>query len=120
MTINEYQNKAMRTKSCTPFVILNNKDEIHKAELLEGVMGLNGEAGECVDILKKHIFQGHEINREHLASELGDVAWYLALSAYAIGYDLDSIFQLNIKKLKKRYPNGFESEKSLNRDKNDI
>lgn len=120
MTINEYQYKAMRTKSSTPFVILNNKDEIHKAELLEGLMGLNGEAGECVDILKKHIFQGHNIDREHLASELGDVAWYLALSAYAIGYDLDSIFQHNIEKLKKRYPNGFESKKSLNRDKNDI
>ena len=120
MTINEYQYKAMRTKSSTPFVILNNKDEIHKAELLEGIMGLGGEAGECTDILKKHIFQGHDIDREHLASELGDVAWYLALSAYAIGYDLDSIFQHNIEKLKKRYPNGFESEKSLNRDKNDI
>ena len=120
MTVNEYQYKAMRTRSHTPFVILNNKDAIHKAELLEGLMGLNGEAGECVDILKKHIFQGHDVDREHLASELGDVAWYLAMSAYAIGYDLESIFKINIEKLKKRYPNGFESEKSLNRDKNDI
>ena len=74
MTINEYQKNALRTanKSLTPFQQLKN-----------GVMGLNGEAGECIDILKKHLFQGHELDREHIAKELGDIAWYLALSADA-------------------------------------
>ena len=104
MTINEYQIKALST---------TNPQNQNK--LLEGVMGLNGEAGECIDIVKKHIFQEHELDKQHLAYELGDVAWYLALAADAIGYDLETILQMNIGKLKKRYPDGFESIRSINR-----
>lgn len=83
-------------------------------------MGLNGEAGEAMDILKKVLFQGHKLDREHVALELGDIAWYLALAADAIGYDLETIFQKNIDKLKARYPDGFETEKSQNRREDDI
>lgn len=104
MTINEYQKNALRTanKSLTSFQQLEN-----------GVMGLNGEAGECIDILKKHLFQGHELDREHIAKELGDIAWYLALSASAIGYDLETIMQMNVDKLRARYPDGFDTEQML-------
>lgn len=111
MTINKYQKNALRTanKSLTSFQQLEN-----------GVMGLNGEAGECIDILKKHLFQGHELDREHIAKELGDIAWYLALSASAIGYDLETIMQMNVDKLRARYPDGFNTEHSLHRAKNDI
>ncbi len=111
MTINEYQKKALRTanKSLTSFQQLEN-----------GVMGLNGEAGECIDILKKHLFQGHELDRDHIAKELGDVAWYLALSAYAIGYDLETVMRMNVDKLYARYPDGFDQEHSLHRAQNDI
>lgn len=83
-------------------------------------MGLNGEAGEALDILKKILFQGHGIDRNHIALELGDIAWYLALSADAIGYDLETIMSMNIEKLKARYPNGFETERSVNREEGDI
>lgn len=107
MTGNEYQKLAARTS--TPEKFMNGK-------LLEGLMGLCGETGECIDIYKKSIFQGHPVDKEHLAEELGDVAWYLAEAAGAIGYDLDDIFEMNIEKLKKRYPNGFEAEKSINRE----
>lgn len=94
MTINEYQRMALRTES--------NLDEqkLHHKRLLQGLMGLNGEAGECIDVLKKHLFQDHWFDREHLAKELGDVAWYLAISADAIGYTLEEIFQMNVEKLK--------------------
>lgn len=111
MTINDYQKNALRTanKSLTPFQQLEN-----------GIMGLNGEAGECIDILKKHLFQGHELDKEHIAKELGDIAWYLALSAKAIGYDLETILQMNVDKLCARYPDGFDAEHSLHRSKNDI
>lgn len=111
MTINEYQKNALRTanKSLSAFQQLEN-----------GIMGLNGEAGECIDILKKHLFQGHELDKEHIAKELGDIAWYLALSAEAIGYDLETIMQMNVNKLRVRYPDGFDSEHSLHRAKNDI
>ena len=89
-------------------------------QLLNGLMGLNGEAGEAIDLMKKHIFQGHELDREHMAKELGDVAWYLALCADAICYDLDSILTMNIAKLKARYPNGFDKDSSQNRAEGDV
>lgn len=111
MKVNEYQKLAMTTLNPA----LTDKDV-----LINGVMGLCGESGEVIDIVKKHLAQGHELDKAHLAKELGDVAWYLAEIATAIGYSLEDIFQMNIDKLKKRYPEGFEIEKSLNRQEEDI
>lgn len=111
MTPNDYQQAALRT---TP------KDLSPDRLLLNGLMGLNGEAGEAIDILKKHLFQGHELDTAHMAKELGDVAWYLAVSADAIGYDLETVMQMNVDKLKVRYPDGFDAEHSLHRNKDDI
>lgn len=111
MTINEYPKAALRT--------LNpNLSAIESLE--DGLMGLNGEAGEAIDILKKHLFQGHSLDVEHLAKELGDVAWYLAISSDAIGVDLETICRMNIEKLRARYPEGFEEERSICRNVNDI
>lgn len=107
MKVNDYQKKALRTLN--PSL---SKSEI----LINGVMGLCGESGEAIDIVKKHLAQGHKLDRENLAKELGDVAWYLAETAYALDYDLESIFQMNLDKLAKRYPHGFEKEKSIDRD----
>ena len=111
MEINEYQKSAMRTI---------NKDLSEKDMLINGVMGLCGESGEVIDIVKKHIAHNHELNKDHLAKELGDVAWYLAETATALGYSLEDIFKMNIDKLKKRYPDGFDSEKSIHRKEDDI
>lgn len=111
MTINEYQKEALRTAS----------GMYDKAPLIvNGVLGMCGESGECADMIKKHLFQGHELDKEHLAKELGDVAWYLAVSAHAIGYELETILQMNVDKLRKRYPNGFEAERSLHRKEGDV
>lgn len=111
MKINEYQELAKRTM---------NKDLSEKDMLINGVMGLCGESGEAIDIVKKHIAHNHELDKEHLAKELGDIAWYLAETATALGYSLEDIFKMNIEKLKKRYPDGFDSEKSINRKEDDI
>lgn len=111
MTINEYQKEALRTESGM---------SQRYPRILNGLMGLNGEAGECIDILKKHIFQGHDLDKEHIAKELGDVAWYLAVSAAAIGYDLETILQMNVDKLRARYPDGFNTEASQHRSSEDI
>ena len=112
MTINEYQYAALRTAQT---------DKLTANELLlNSALGLCGESGEVADIVKKHRFQGHDIDIEHIAKELGDVAWYLAVGAYAIGLDLETIFRMNIDKLKARYPNGFSTDRSLHRDKNDV
>ena len=112
MTINEYQNAALRTAQT---------DKLTARELLRNsARGLCGESGEVADLVKKHRFQGHDLDFEHIAKELGDVAWYLAVGAYAIGYDLETILQMNVDKLKARYPDGFSTDRSLHRDKNDV
>ena len=106
MTINEYQSLAMRTLNPA----LGKKDV-----LINGVMGLCGESGEAIDIVKKHLAQGHALDREGLIKELGDVAWYLAETAYALDVDLETVLAGNIEKLRRRYPQGFEREKSIDR-----
>jgi NTP pyrophosphatase (non-canonical NTP hydrolase) len=78
-------------------------------------MGISGEAGEVTDYLKKVVFHKHELNKEKLAEELGDVLWYLACTVELIGYDLEKIAEMNIEKLKKRYPEGWDVERSKNR-----
>ena len=107
MEINEYQDLAMRTLNPA----LSKKDV-----LINGVMGLCGEAGEAIDIVKKHLAQGHALDREKLIKELGDVAWYLAETAYALDVSLEEVFEGNIEKLKARYPQGFETKKSIERE----
>ena len=107
MNFNDYQHKAMRTSSLKEYSGLG--------ALQNAALGLAGEAGEFADAIKKASFQGHEVNKAHLAEEVGDILWYCALAAEALGVDLDSIASNNIDKLSRRYPNGFEQERSLHR-----
>lgn len=79
-------------------------------------MGLTGEAGETVDYLKKVVFHGHELNREHVKKELGDVLWYVSQLASECGISLQEIADANIEKLRARYPEGFSSDRSVNRE----
>ena len=111
MTANEYQKLAMRT---------SNQELSNALHLMNGALGLSGESGEVADIVKKWLMQGHELDREHIAKELGDICWYIAETATAIGYDLETIMQMNIDKLMKRYPEGFDSERSQHRETGDI
>ena len=106
MELNEYQKLAMVTLNPA----LRKKDV-----LINGVMGLCGESGEAIDIVKKHLAQGHELDREGLIKELGDIAWYLAETAYALDVPLEEVFRRNLDKLKRRYPEGFDPERSIHR-----
>ena len=106
MTINEYQNLALRTLNPA----LSGKDV-----LINGVMGLCGESGEAIDLVKKHLHQGHPLDREGLIRELGDIAWYLAETARALDVDLETVLRRNLEKLRRRYPEGFGTEESINR-----
>ena len=112
LTANDYQRMAMRTASG----MASEETVAENALLVNGVMGLNGEAGECIDIVKKHLFQGHELEREHLIEELGDCAWYLAVSCEALGVSLGECMRRNIDKLSARYPEGFDKARSINRN----
>ena len=107
MTPNEYQKLAMTTL---------NPQLTQKDVLINAVMGLCGESGEAIDIVKKHLHQGHELDREKLIKELGDIAWYLAEAATALNIDLETVLERNIEKLKSRYPEGFSAERSIHRN----
>lgn len=106
MDFKEYQKLAQRTS--------NTKWYMDKLEC--GLMGLNGEAGECIDILKKSKFQGHVLDKAKIIDELGDVLWYIAEAAEGLEVTLEDIAKHNVEKLKARYPDGFSSERSINRE----
>ena len=111
MDINEYQELASRTIN----------PELSKRDMLiNSVMGLCGESGEAIDIVKKWFAHGHELDKEHLKKELGDIAWYLAEAATALDVPLEDVLQANIDKLRKRYPEGFDKERSINRTQGDL
>ena len=111
MTVNDYQRLAMSTL---------NPALDRKEVLINSVMGLCGESGEAIDIVKKWLAQGHALDKERLTKELGDVAWYLAEAATALDIPLEDIFQGNLDKLKKRYPEGFDTQKSVARLSGDL
>lgn len=107
ITANDYQRAAMRTAG---------DDE--ESYLLNGVMGLCGESGEVIDLVKKHLYQGHDLDKEALILECGDCAWYLALIMSAIDYKMGDMLVKNIRKLEERYPAGFDKARSIHREEN--
>ncbi|MBT3390488.1 MAG: nucleoside triphosphate pyrophosphohydrolase family protein [Chloroflexi bacterium] len=108
LTLNEYQQLAQRTAGAG-----GNGER----RLIIAALGLAGEAGEFANIVKKHTAHGHELGAEIFADELGDVLWYLAEAASAVGVSLEQIAQENVEKLRQRYPEGFSQERSINREK---
>ena len=116
MQLNEYQHLATRTANR-----LTGREQLNCAAL-----GLAGESGEFADIVKKLMFHGHEFTDEmweKLADEVGDILWYVSLAAHALNMlhpkngctTLDELAERNIEKLKKRYPEGFDSQVSERR-----
>lgn len=135
MTGKEYVELAMRTNDGKSTERLENdikmltgedKPECFKPIVkdlggaLNGCLGLAGEAGETLDMIKKWIFHEKELDVNHLKKELGDVMWYMAMLCYSFGFDLDEILQMNVDKLKARYPEGFDTDKANNRVAGDI
>ena len=88
--------------------------------LLNGALGLAIKSGEIIDAVKKHLFQGHSLDKDYIAARLCDVYNYLHVSASALEIDVDTILQMNVDKLKARYPAGFEAERSVNRKEGDV
>lgn len=107
MNLIEYQEKSMRTL---------NKDLSREQLLSNMAMGITGEAGEVVDILKKHLYQGHELDIPHIIEELGDVMFYIVNLCNLLDIDLEKTIANNYYKLLERYPEGFDVGRSINRD----
>ena len=93
-------------------------------QLLTAALGLTAESGEFTEVVKKMIFQGKPVNDEnifHLKRELGDVMWYVAQACMALDTDFNEIIEMNVDKLKARYPGGeFDVHKSENRKEGDL
>lgn len=106
LNVDLYQELAGRTMKDEPFNMM----------VVESALGLCGESGEVADIIKKAEFHGHELDEKDVIKELGDVMWYVALMCTALGIPMSEVITKNIEKLKKRYPDGFSEERSINRD----
>lgn len=105
MDFDEYQESALRTAKVAD----------RRSLLTECALGLAGESGEVADHIKKHHHQGHDLIIDHLKAELGDVLWYVATMARALGLDLSEVASANVAKLKARYPDGFDPKRSRDR-----
>lgn len=106
LALNAYQKKAARTMAGS---------ELSDANLAIAGLGLAGESGEVADLVKKVVGHGHPLDRDKLVEELGDVLWYCAMMSTLLGVDLGAVAERNIQKLLKRYPNGFDPQRSLSR-----
>lgn len=109
MLLMEYQEAAQRTSNT----------HTSNAKIENGLFGLAGEVGELCDAWKKHRYQGHDFDRAHMISELGDVMWYIVELACGLDASLDVVAHTNIIKLKARYPEGFDAERSMHREAGD-
>ena len=107
MELNEYQALAQRT---------SRKDISPDDHLMNAMLGLAGETGECCDLVKKCFFQDGRDIRADLMDELSDVLWYIAEGVSAMGLTLEEVAQHNVDKLRRRYPEGFSADRSLHRE----
>lgn len=129
---NKYQKLAMRTNDGNGTYRLSsfaNTQNFYREELLLNIdaggilnacLGLSGEVGEFNDMIKKWIFHEKELDINHLEKECGDILWYIALMCNSFGWNLGEIMQMNIDKLKARYPEGFDTIRANNRENGDI
>lgn len=105
MTFDEYQQEALRTASHLP----------PREMQAMAAVGVCGEAGELADVLKKHLWHSHALDKEKVLKEAGDCAWYLAVLCAACDIRLSDVIEGNVRKLRARYPDGFDPERSKNR-----
>ena len=123
MTGREYQQNAMRTndgKATERLEAFVSDGRVDIGGILNGCLGLAGESGEFLDMIKKWIFHGKPLDEEHAKKEAGDVCWYIAMICHSFGWNLDEIMRINVDKLKARYPEGFSTELSNHRKEGDV
>lgn len=106
MKIKEFQELSKRTF---------NFNVDYDKQLLNCCLGIHGESGEVADVIKKSVFQGHEMNVNHIEEELGDVLFYIVNLASVLNLEMENILESNYLKLKTRYPNGFNTKDSIKR-----
>ena len=115
MTPNEYQKAASRT--CLPnyekFIDISVRPM--EQHIIHAHMGISSEAGEIGDCIKKHFIYGQHLDTVNLIEECGDILWYVSLMVSACGSTMEQVMEINIEKLKKRYPEKFTEQDALER-----
>ncbi len=106
MNFTDYQSLAARTLG---------RDRTHEQQLANAALGLTGEAGETAEMIKKHLFHATPLDRDAMIKELGDCLWYIAAFATVLDIPMSDIADRNIEKLRRRYPDGFDPQRSINR-----
>lgn len=105
-TLNEYQREAAKTIN----PVLSEKELI-----INSCLGMAGETGEFIEHIKKWQGQGHSLDQEHIVYELGDVLFYIAQACTSFHITLEEVAEKNIQKLRQRYGESFDADKSINR-----
>lgn len=135
MNANKYQKLAMRTNdgkasdrliwkmheydmkfSCEQ----SNKESVDIGGIFNACLGLSGEVGEFNDMIKKWVFHEKELDMEHAKKEAGDILWYVVMLCESFGWNMEEIMQMNVDKLKARYPEGFDVERANHRAEGDV
>ncbi|MBU8576393.1 nucleoside triphosphate pyrophosphohydrolase family protein [Bacillus pumilus] len=118
MNIEKFQELSKRTMpNQVPTSLSGGNVEqlLATSSLTNYALGLSGEAGEVVDLIKKHVFHGHSLDKDKIVKELGDVMHYVAGIATLLEIELPEVLEGNIDKLKKRFPEGFSVAASIAR-----
>lgn len=135
MNANKYQKLAMRTNDGKASDRLigkiqeydmkfsneqSNKESVDIGGIFNACLGLSGEVGEFNDMIKKWVFHEKELDMEHAKKEAGDILWYVVMLCESFGWNMEEIMQMNVDKLKARYPEGFDVERANNRAEGDV
>lgn len=135
MNANKYQKLAMRTNDGKASDRLigkmqeydmkfsseqSNKESVDIGGIFNACLGMSGEVGEFNDMIKKWVFHEKELDMEHAKKEAGDILWYVVMLCESFGWNMDEIMQMNVDKLKARYPEGFDVERANNRAVGDV
>lgn len=135
MNANKYQKLAMRTNDGKASDRLiwkmheydmkfsseqNNKESVDIGGIFNACLGLSGEVGEFNDMIKKWVFHEKNLDMEHAKKKAGDILWYIAMLCESFGWNMGEIMQMNVDKLKARYPEGFDVERANHRAEGDV
>lgn len=92
-----------------------SNDIPRKLRLIHMALGIGGESGELIDIIKNHFMYDKPLDVDHLKRESGDILWYMSNLLHEIGSSFEEVMQMNVDKLAKRYPNGFTKQDAVER-----
>lgn len=111
-----YVENVLRTDAPVTDELLKRLIEPQTVRLLHAAMGMSTEAGELLDMLKKHIFYGRDLDLVNAGEEVGDNQWYVGLAIDVMRTTMNDILTMNIEKLRLRYPEKFTESDAVNRD----